>query len=240
MKEKNSNHSEIVAELSLRANPLKAKVMQGFFKTGEGEYGANDIFIGVAVPEQRKIAKRYHDLTLTHIKKLFESDIHEHRLTALLILVDQFENASQKNRKRIFDFYITNRQFVNNWDLVDSSAYQIVGVYLCSDRSCTLLKQLARSHTIWDRRIGIVATYAMIRNKRFDIPLVLATILVNDTHDLIQKAVGWMLREAGKRDEMVLKTFLDSYAHVMPRTMLRYALERLSENDRRAYMAKKQ
>ncbi|MBI4268288.1 DNA alkylation repair protein [Candidatus Uhrbacteria bacterium] len=229
--------SAVIAELRRCAIPAKEKILQRFFKTGKGEYGEGDVFLGVTVPEQRKIAKKYRDLGINEVQQLLQSAIHEHRLTALLILSDQFVRADESHRKKLFEFYLAHRRFVNNWDLVDSSAYQIAGDYLKEDRICSVLKELARSKKLWDRRIAIVATLAMIRNGRCDVTVSIAAALLSDEHDLIHKAVGWMLREMGKKSEGTLVRFLDAHAREMPRTMLRYAIERFPEKRRKRYLA---
>lgn len=226
----------LIEELATAADPLRAQALRRFFKTGPGEYGAGDVFLGITVPLQRRIAKRYGDLPLLNVKRLLKSAIHEHRLTALLILVDQFKRTDARGTKRIVELYLASARRVNNWDLVDTSAPYILGEFFCTDRTCATLKNLARSENLWERRIAIVATLALIRKGRFDITIRIARMLRDDSHDLIHKAVGWMLREVGKKDEPTLKKFLDVNAGRMPRTMLRYAIERLSERERKQYM----
>ncbi len=219
------------------ASPERANISQRFFKTGLGQYGEGDIFIGVTVPDTRKVAKQFSDISLKEIHKLLQSKIHEERLLALLILVEQFKNGDQKTRKEIFDFYNTHLDRVNNWDLVDLSAYQIFGAWLES-RSRVSLYRLVKSKNIWHRRVAIVSTYHFIRNHDFADTITIARALLKDDHDLIHKAVGWMLREVGKRDERVLCDFLDAHTTQMPRTMLRYAIERLSVSKKRDYMTR--
>lgn len=223
-------------ELRMRADSQKALTLSAFFKTQKGEYGEGDVFIGVSVPQQRTCAKIYRYLPLLSIKKLMQSTIHEYRFTALLILIGQFERGSPSRRKALVNFYIVNREAVNNWDLVDLSAPKILGAFLCDDRRCAPLFAMTRSKNLWDRRIAIVATYALIRKGRFDVTLALAVRLLSDSHDLIHKAVGWMLREVGKKDVRALRQFLDQHAATMPRTMLRYAIEKLSTTERMKYL----
>ncbi|MFA5856177.1 MAG: DNA alkylation repair protein [Candidatus Pacearchaeota archaeon] len=225
--------NELEKRLKEKENKEKAKVLQGFFKTEKGEYGEGDIFLGIVVPEQRKIAKEFKHLDLKEIKELLDSKIHEKRLISLLILIEKYEIYEDK--KEIFDFYIKNTQKINNWDLVDLSAPQIVGNYL-KDKNRKILYDLVKSENLWEKRIGIISTLTFIRNYEYIDTINLAEILLNDKHDLIQKAVGWMLREVGKKDEPVLENFLKIHYKVMPRTMLRYAIERFEESKRKKYL----
>jgi 3-methyladenine DNA glycosylase AlkD len=206
-----------------------------FFKTGPGQYGEGDRFIGVKVPTARAVAREFKGLSLAEIECLLHSEIHEERLLALVILVGQFEKGDDAIRKLIFNFYLSNTRYVNNWDLVDLSAPQIVGGYL-ETRSRTPLNRLATSAGLWERRISIVATHWFIRHGDFGDTTRIAEKLLQDKEDLIHKAVGWMLREVGKRDIAVLEEFLGKHCQVMPRTMLRYAIERFPEATRRGYM----
>jgi 3-methyladenine DNA glycosylase AlkD len=230
-------HKNIVAELEALAHPDKAKIYARFFKTGKGEYGEGDEFLGLTVPEQRALAKKYLQLSFSDIEKLLYNKYHEHRLTGLIILVYKYEKASPEQREKIIDFYIKHKHRGNNWDLIDCVADKLLGKHLI-DRDKSLLYELAKSESLWDRRIAIITTFEFIRQKKFDDTLRIAEILLHDKHDLIQKAVGWMLREVGKRDEKTLLKFLDAYAHEMPRTMLRYAVERLDEKLKKKYMRK--
>ncbi|MEW6715158.1 MAG: DNA alkylation repair protein, partial [Nitrospirota bacterium] len=218
-------------------NPEKAKILAGFFKTGKGQYGEGDILLGVNVPDQRKVAKRYLNATLKNIQGLLSSKVHEQRLTALLILIAKYQTADTATKKRIFDFYLKNTKYINNWDLVDISAGYIVGDYLL-DKERTILYRLAASKQLWERRIAIMATFKFIREDQFEYTLNISKMLLNDEHDLIHKAVGWMLREVGKRDKEIEKRFLRKHYKKMPRTMLRYAIERFSEAERRFYLSK--
>ncbi|MDD5290449.1 MAG: DNA alkylation repair protein [Patescibacteria group bacterium] len=291
-------YQKVSQKLKKLANPKKAKNLARFFKTGKGEYGAGDIFLGIMVPEQRKVVKKFRDLPLPEIQKLLNSKFHEERLVGVLILVEQYQSAilpfrrggapSTRGRgvviknnnhpgptlrrttppskggdrkEEICKFYLKNSRRINNWDLVDLSAPKIVGAYLLNlepvrrqNKSLSagaskgllrsaggktrrkILYQLVKSKNIWERRIAVLATFEFIRNYQFEDSLKLAKILLNDNHDLIHKAVGWMLREIGKRDEKVLRQFLDKYAPKMPRTMLRYSIERLSEKQRQYYL----
>lgn len=233
------------------ANPSKAQILQRFFKTGPGEYGAGDVFLGIQVPLQRQIAKKYAQLKLNDLEKLFHSKIHEYRLVALLILVDQYTRGSQADKNKIFCFYLKNSRFINNWDLVDLSAPKIVGDYLFNyahhptgetspsrHPNKKILYSLAQSKNLWQRRIAVISTLEFIRHYDFGATLKLAKILLTDRHDLIHKAVGWMLREVGKRDQKILEKFLNQHAHQMPRAMLRYALEKLPAPKRKHYLNK--
>lgn len=229
---------ELKSEIKQSSNPERAKISQRFFKTGKGEYGEGDIFIGITVPESRKIAKKYSNLELEYISELLKSKIHEERLIALLILVDKFKKAkkNKSEQRKIFEFYLTQSQFVNNWDLVDLSADKIVGEFLFNDEK-QLLYYYAKSKNIWQRRIAIVSTFAFIKKRKFGETLAVAEILLRDEHDLIQKAVGWMLREIGKRNPEVLETFLRTNYKSMPRTMLRYSIEKFPQEKRKAYLS---
>lgn len=219
-------------------NKEKGLFLMRFFKTGKGQYGEGDVFYGLTVPQSRKIAVAFKTLPLADVEKLLTSKVHEERLIALLILVLQFQKSDEQTSKAIFDFYLSHTKWINNWDLVDLSADKIVGEYL-KNKDRTILKKLAHSKLIWDRRISIIATFQFIKDlKETKDTFAIADILLNDTHDLIQKAVGWMLREAGKRvSEKDEEAFLTSRYKHMPRTMLRYAIERFPEDKRKAYLA---
>jgi len=225
----------IEGELKQLSNPEKAKVLSGFFKTGKGEYGEGDLFLGITVPEQRKIAQKYSELPLKDIRKLLSSKFHEHRLVALLMLIRQYGKADERRKKEIFDFYLANTRHINNWDLVDLSAPNIMGDYLL-DKDRAILYKLAKSDNLWEKRMAIIATFTFIRNNQFDDTFRIAEILLYDQHDLIRKAVGWMLRETGKRNQTQEEAFLKKYCSKMPRTMLRYAVERFDEQKRRLYL----
>jgi 3-methyladenine DNA glycosylase AlkD len=229
------NLIEIQKEIKKNANPQKALLLQRFFKTGPGEYGEGDIFLGIVVPVQRSIAKKYKHLPLKDIKELLHSGKHEERLIALLILVEQFKKGDEQLKEDIFTFYHLHRKRINNWDLVDLTAHIISGSYLM-DKDKTILYKLAKSKNIWDRRIAVLSTFHFIKNNVFNDALCIAEILLNDKHDLIQKAVGWMLREIGKRDINTEEGFLEKHYKNMPRTMLRYAIEKFPEKKRLAYL----
>ena len=230
-----SVHEQVKTELEKLSDPEHAMKLQGFFKTGKGEYGEGDVFIGVRVPDQRRIAKKYRNIPLTDVLELLRSEIHEHRLTALFILTEQFNKGDEEARRRIVDLYLRNTAYVNNWDLVDSSAHKILGVWLV-DKPRGVLYDLAGSESLWERRISIISTFAFINRGDLVDALALAGALVDDGHDLIHKASGWVLREVGKMDQSALEEFLLEYFETMPRTMLRYAIERLPEEWRRFYM----
>ncbi len=219
------------------ADPVRAKISQRFFKTGKGQYGEGDIFCGITVPDCRAIAKRFAVLPFNDIAKLLQSKIHEERLIGLLILVFQFNAGDERKRKEIYQFYFKHVRWVNNWDLVDLSADKIVGQYLFEHpKERTVLKKLAKSNNIWERRIAIVSTYYSIKQEAFNDTVLIADMLLHDSHDLIHKAVGWMLREVGKRSLATEQTFLRTRYKTMPRTMLRYAIERFPLATRRAYL----
>ena len=217
---------------------MQAKILQRFFKTGKGEYGEGDIFLGIKVPIQRKLAKKYLGLKLNDIQKLLNSKIHEERLVGLLILVSQYNKTRDSKKKReIFYFYLNNTAKINNWDLVDLSAPNIAGDYLLNNYSKkNILYKLARSKNLWEKRISIVSTFAFIRQKKFEDTLAISEILLGDTHDLIHKAVGWMLREVGKKDQNVLEEFLKKNYNNLARTTLRYAIERFEEKKRKSFL----
>lgn len=225
-------------DLQSLANPKKAAFFPKFFKAGPGEYAEGDQFLGVIVPDQRKVAKKYKNLPLDQIKELLYSPIHEHRLTALFILVAQYQKAKTDEEKKIFyDFYLKHRAQVNNWDLVDSSAHKIVGDYLLT-RDRSILYELAKSKSLWDRRIAMIAMWTFIREGELEEVLKVAELLVNDSHDLIHKAVGWMLRELGKKDQVIEEKFLKKHHKTMPPTMLRYAIEKFDQQKKDFYMGR--
>lgn len=229
--------SDVKKELQKIADAEKAVILARFFKTGKGQYGEGDIFIGVKVPEQRTVARSFSELPLPEIKKLLADPVHECRLTSLMILVDKYAKADAGTRDEIFGFYLDNTRYINNWDLVDLSCEKIVGRHLYStgaDRK--VLYDLAARKYLWDQRIAVISTYWFIKNREFDDTVKLCEYFLGHRHDLIHKATGWMLREAGKRNISVLRDFLDRHAAVMPRTMLRYAIEKMDEPERKKYM----
>jgi 3-methyladenine DNA glycosylase AlkD len=215
----------LISELEAAGDPKRALSSAWFFKTGPGQYGEGDVFIGIAVPLLRKIAYRHLDLKLASLRKLLQSEIHEYRLAALEILVAQYERAEEADRKAIYDFYLSNADRINNWDLVDASAPYIVGNYLLKC-SRAILRKLAKSENLWERRIAIVATFGFIRAGETKDTFEIATMLLKDPHDLIRKAVGWALREAGKKSHEALLSFLQEHYKDLSRTTLRYAIER--------------
>lgn len=227
----------VKAELNHYINEEKATSLPRFFQVKPGGYGEGDQFLGIIVPNQRKVAKKfYKDAALEEIEKLLRDPIHECRLTALFMLIHQYEIAKEPEEKeKIIACYIKNTNYVNNWDLVDSSAYKLLGPYL-ENKDRDLLYHLAVSDSLWENRIAIITTLHFIRNNEFEDTLKLAEILLEHPHDLIHKAVGWMLREVGKKEVKVLLDFLDRYWEIMPRTMLRYAIEKLEPEVRKQYM----
>lgn len=227
--------SEIRAELTAASDVQRAKALQKFFQTGEGQYGAGDLFRGIPVPVLRKFAKQHQSLNILHTEQLLGSSFHEDRLLALLILVRTYERGDEYTKAIIYDLYLRNTEFINNWDLVDSSAPHIVGRHLHT-RSRKPLYSLAQSKSLWERRISVLATAYFIKHGEFDETLHLATLLLADREDLIHKAVGWMLREIGKRDLRAETDFLRAHYRRMPRVMLRYAIERLPPTERLKYL----
>jgi 3-methyladenine DNA glycosylase AlkD len=228
--------TQLRQEIRKHADPAQAKNLMRFFKTGPGEYGEGDRFLGITVPVQRAIAGRHRDLPAADAEKLLKSKIHEDRLISLMILIGLYNRGGVAGRDGVIRIYLSNTAHINNWDLVDLSAPPLLGRHL-ADRDRSLLYRLARSASLWERRIAIISTLAFIRNGDLGTTFDIAEVLLADNHDLIHKAVGWMLREAGKRDRAAETRFLDRYAAVMPRTMLRYAIEKFPEKMRRAYLA---
>ncbi|PIR88161.1 MAG: DNA alkylation repair protein [Candidatus Harrisonbacteria bacterium CG10_big_fil_rev_8_21_14_0_10_45_28] len=227
-------------ELRTFASPAQAKTLAWFFKTGPGQYGEGDIFIGLNNPKMRALAKKYSSLNLADITDLLHSPFHEERQIALFILVSQFQKGDAKIQKRIYLFYLKNTRYINNWDLVDLSAHKIVGQYLLTrPKKQNILIKLARSKNLWKKRIAIISTAAFISQKQFTLTFKIADILLHDDHDLIHKAVGWMLREVGNRDQKAEENFLKTRYKTMPRTMLRYAIEKFPEPLRQAYLKSK-
>jgi len=218
-------------------NPRKAILLMRFFKTGPGQYGEGDRFVGLMVPGTRELVRKYSDAPIPVLRRLLDSPIHEVRLLSLLVLVNRFKRGTVDEQRSIFDLYMACTDRINNWDLVDLSAPWIVGGWL-SSRSRRPVYRMARSRLLWDRRIAVLASFYWIRDGEFSDALKLARMSLTDRHDLMHKAAGWMLREIGKRDRDVLCAFLDRHALQMPRTMLRYAIERLPASHRRHYMRK--
>lgn len=225
----------ILREFRALADPEKAAFFQRFFKTKPGEYAEGDIFLGLTVPQVRSIAKRFSSISLPIIVQLLHSPFHEVRLGALIVMTIQFPKTSLSEQTALYDTYLSETRYINNWDLVDVSAHKIVGAYL-QDRPKEILSRLARSELVWDRRIAIISTMGYARTGDTETALKIAELLVHDSHDLIHKAVGWVLRELGKVDPKAERTFLASYYKSMPRTMLRYAIERFPEQERQRYL----
>jgi len=238
-----STANSVVKALKKFGTPERAKASAWFFKTEKGQYGYGDVFIGVTVPEQRKVAERFAELPLLEIQKLLNNKIHECRLTALIILVNQYKNADptaqagKKHQDAITRFYLLNSKKINNWDLVDSSASYILGQNLLNKNNAVLYK-LAKSKNLWERRIAIISTFANIRAGRYADTLKISEILLDDSHDLIHKAAGWALREVGKKSLATEEQFLKKHKARMPRTMLRYAIEKFPEAKRKGYLKK--
>lgn len=224
----------IEKEIQSKKDPIQAKTLSRFFKNEKGQYGEGDIFLGVTVPTLRIIVKKYSkDISLKDVQKLLNSKIHEYRLTALLILVEKYK----EDKELIYNTYIKNFRNINNWDLVDLTAPKIMGDFL-KDKNRDILYSLSTSNNLWEKRISIVATLAFIKDNDFKDTLKISEILLKDEHDLIHKAVGWMLREVGKRNKDLEKEFLDKYYRIMPRTMLRYSIEKFDPKEKEFYMKK--
>ncbi len=230
--------NQLKKELDSLADQEKAQNYQRFFKMEKGEYGEGDIFIGVTVPVQRKMAKKYSNLSIPKIQELIKSKIHEHRLIALFILIDKYKKANEHEKENIFNLYLENTKHINNWDLVDSSAHYIIGDFLF-EKDKKVLYELANSKNLWEKRIAIISTFHFIKKEEFEDALAISEILLEDKHDLIHKAVGWMLREIRNRDLETQEKFLKFHYKKMPRTMLRYAIEKFEEEKRKSYLTGK-
>jgi len=226
---------EVQKQLKPLSNPEHAAVSQRFFKTGPGEYGEGDLFIGIRVPVLRKLAAEFKELPVSESKILLRSPIHEERMLAILIFVRNFKKGDDKAQKDIYDLYLKSTEYINNWDLVDVSAEHIVGAYLMNKGKRPLYR-LAKSTNLWERRIAIMATFHFVKRHEFSETLKISNMLLADRHDLIHKATGWMLREIGKRDLKAEETFLKEHYKKMPRTMLRYAIEKFTEKKRQLYL----
>ena len=230
----------VIEELEKHKNSGRAVLLSRYFKTGKGQYAQGDMFIGLTVPLQRQIANTYRNLDLSGIETLLRSPIHEYRLTALIILTLQFSNATPVRQKELYDFYLAHTTYVNNWDLVDLSAPRIIGGYLLERKPMRrVLYRLAKSVHLWERRSAIMATFPFLRAGDFADTFAISTILLHDPHDLIHKAVGWMLREVGKVNRTAEETFLEKHSRTMPRTMLRYAIEKFSDPARAYYLSRR-
>lgn len=233
----NSEYNKIISQLNEKRNLKKAKDLSRYFKAKKGEYGEGDIFLGLTSQQIKDVAKMHYSANLAVLQKLLDSKTHEKRVCALRILVKQFTRAKEDVQRQIFEFYIKNTKNINNWDLVDLSAPYISGHYLLN-KNRKILYDLVQSRNIWSRRISIMSTFAFIRNNDFYDALKISEILLEDKHDLIHKAVGWMLREVGNRDRKKEEEFLNKHVKKMPRTMLRYAIEKFPKNRRLLYLNK--
>ena len=222
----------LIESLQMLADKDKAQFLQRFFKTGKGQYAEGDIFWGIKVPETRQVAKAYKGMPLAELEKIMKNPVHEVRFCGLMILVEKFNKAKEADKKRIIDFYLSNTQYINNWDLVDLSCYKILGNYLL-DKPRDVLYHLAKSKNMWEQRIAIVSTLSFIRNCEFYDTLAISEMLIDHRHDLIHKAVGWMLRELAKRDQYLMLQFIEKHYNRQSRTTLRYAIEHLPEEQRK-------
>lgn len=230
---------EIELALNDLSLPEKKEFLPSFFKTGKGEYAEGDKFLGVVVPDIRKVAKHYKDISFTDVEELLHNEYHECRICALIILVEKFKKEKDSDtREKIYSFYLSQTLYINNWDLVDVTCKDIVGEYLVDKSDRSILYQLAASSSLWEQRIAVVSTFAFIKRGDFTDILKLSELFLSHPHDLMHKAVGWMLREVGKKDESVLLQFLDKHHKIMPRTMLRYSIEKLTTDERKHYMSK--
>jgi len=226
---------KILKELKSKKDEETAKILSRFFKTGKGQYGEGDIFWGIRVPVLREMVKHFKEASLKDIQELLNSKVHEHRMIGMFILIEKYKKA--ENKKEIFDFYLKNTKNINNWDLVDLTAPNILGSYLLENKKeRKILYSLVKSKNLWERRISILSTFTLLRNKEYEDTLKISEILLKDEHDLLHKAVGWMLRELGKRDKEVEIKFLDKYYKIMPRTMLRYSIEKFNLKEKQKYM----
>ncbi|GHT06960.1 DNA alkylation repair protein [Bacteroidia bacterium] len=233
------NAEFILQELLSVASPEKARFLQGFFKTGKGQYAEGDVMLGIVVPLTRDIVKKSPKLSFNEIQILIDSEYHEARLAGFLFLVKQFKKAQPEEQKEIYDFYLKNARKANNWDLVDVTCRDVIGLYLLdNEEGRGVLYQLAESDNLWEQRIAVVSTWTFIKHKQFDDTLAIAEKLLNHQHDLMHKAVGWMLREVGKKDREPLVDFLEKHHKTMPRTALRYAIEHFSPEERAYFMKK--
>lgn len=229
------NADEVIANLKNLANKDKAKILMRFFKTGKGQYAEGDVFWGINIPSIRTVAKKARDVELSETVKLLKDSVHEVRLCGLLILVYRYSNSDDRLKKEIFDIYLSNRKYINSWDLVDVTSPNIVGDYLFN-RDRSILYELAESDNIWERRISIISTFAFIKKGDFEDAIAICKLLMFDKHDLIHKATGWILREIYKIDKEPILKVLDQYAALMPRTMLRYSIEKMDEPLRLYYL----
>ncbi|HJD56252.1 MAG TPA: DNA alkylation repair protein [Rickettsia endosymbiont of Pyrocoelia pectoralis] len=233
-----NNTLQQIRNTLINSATIPAERLAAFFKTKEGQYGEHDRFIGVTVPNLRIVAKNYYDLSMDDLSRLISSEFNEERFLALIILINKYQKASDKDKRLFYEFYLDHIKHVNNWNLVDVSAHHVIGAYLW-DKDKDYLFTLAKSRDLWEKRISIVATWYFIRKNELEVTFKLALLLLNDKHDLIHKAVGWMLREAGKKDQKQLMDFLDNYISQMPRTTLRYAIEKFPKEIYKKYLLRK-
>lgn len=238
MKNKKYTCKDVEKALQKLASKKRAEGSARFFKTGKGQYGEGDVFIGITVPVMNRVAKQFRDLPISDIAKLLKNKIHEYRYTALNILIFQYEKGDKKQKKEIYDFCLTQTKYINNWDLVDTLAPYIIGDFLLHKENRSILYKFAKSKYLFERRIAVVATYAFIKAGQFNDILKLTRLLVGDKEDLMHKACGWMLREVGKKDTKTLVDFLEAEKHNLPRTTLRYAIERFTPTERAYFMAR--
>ena len=238
-KQTSLNLTDLLAELETLKDPQRALGSLRYFKTGPGEYAEGDLFLGIEILAQKRLSKKYSNLNLSDLQRLLASKYHDHRSLALSILTLQYaKNKDLQTKEKIYNFYLKNTKNINNWDLVDISAPHIVGQYLLDKPNRKILYQLAKSKNLWEKRIAIITTLTLIKNQDFKDTLAIAEILINDDHDLIHKAVGWMLREVGKKDQTVEEKFLQKHYQTMPRTMLRYAIEKFETKKRDFYLGR--
>ncbi len=231
---------QLQQELQNLADEKKAKHLSQFFKTGKGQYAEGDIFLGINVPVIKSIVKKYYkNISRDEITDMLHSPWHDYRFAALQILVRQYEQATENEQKALVDVYLTNLVRINNWDLVDCSAHKIIGAWAYQNKDLNQIEKLADSKSLWQERIAVVASWYFIKQEQYDLTLNLAKKFINHTHDLMHKAVGWMLREVGKKNKAVLTDFLDKYASQLPRTTVRYAIERFTKEEKKKYMQKK-
>jgi 3-methyladenine DNA glycosylase AlkD len=235
----NETDKEVLKQVAKYCNKDKGDFLARFFKTGVGEYSEGDVFYGLTVPTSRKIASNYTEIDWVSLENLLRNEVHEVRLIALIILHTKYKKAkNEKEKEKIVKFYLKNISYVNNWDLVDVSSYNILGAYFKDKDDRSILIKLSKSKKLWQERIAIVSTFAFIKNDDLDLIFYFGEYFINHKHDLIHKALGWMLREAGKRDEKRLKEFLEKNKSKMPRTMLRYAIEKFPEKERKYFLGK--
>ncbi len=231
--------AELRKEMEECSNEEKAKLYQRFFKTGPGQYGEGDVFMGLTMPETRAISSKYTEMPIEEVQELLNSEIHEHRMSALLIVIQKYRKANKEEKRKLYEFYLKNMSRINNWDLIDVTASHVVGDFLFNNKEeKEMLYKLAKSNDLWEKRISVISTFRFIKENEFEDSINISEILLNDKHDLIHKAVGWMLREIGKKDQEIEEEFLRKYHKTMPRTMLRYSLEKFTKDKKDFYMGR--